>query len=235
MVAEVSSDAALKLYRSGVTLYLKHVPEVVAVASDLARALDVPRDRIRYTIFCNQPGATTRAHFDPVDTMTLQIKGSKRWRVAPNVFAPDPMVSWTTLDGTEKYAELWLYAHDELPAAIPADREEYALKPGAMLNVPRGFWHETDSNEESMSLHLHLVHLPWVDVAMASLRSVLMRDAAWRKSPIELWDRDQAATNARELESLLSSLVEAASMLTSDWQHCCASLHAPQSVPVRSS
>lgn len=72
----MSSDTALKLYRSGVTLYLKHVPEVVAIARDVGRSLLVSDDRIRFTVFCNRAGATTQAHFDPVDTITLKSKAA---------------------------------------------------------------------------------------------------------------------------------------------------------------
>jgi 50S ribosomal protein L16 3-hydroxylase len=212
-VTEIDRDAALKLHSAGVTLYLKHVPEAAMLARDVARSLHVPEERIRSTVFCNQPGAVTRAHFDPVDTITLQLTGSKRWRVAANTFAPDPTMSWTTLDGSATFAELWLYAHDDLPGALPADAVEHVLEPGALLNVPRGFWHETVSTEASISLHVHHVPLPWIDLALCSLREVLQRDPAWREAPVDLWDAKRAGTNGRALASLLRSLVGAASAL----------------------
>ncbi len=212
-VTEIDRDAALKLHSAGVTLYLKHVPEAAMLARDVARSLCVPEERIRSTVFCNQPGAVTRAHFDPVDTITLQLTGSKRWRVAANTFAPDPMMSWTTLDGSATFAELWLYAHDALPGSMPADAVEHVLEPGAFLNVPRGFWHETVSSEASISLHVHHVPLPWIDLALRSLREVLQRDPAWREAPPGLWDPDRAVVNRHALEPLLQSLVRAASEL----------------------
>jgi 50S ribosomal protein L16 3-hydroxylase len=153
----------------------------------------------------------TRAHFDPVDTITLQLTGSKRWRVAANTFAPDPMMSWTTLDGSETFAELWLHAHDVLPHAMPDGAAQYMLEPGALLHVPRGFWHETVSTEASISLHVHHVPSPWLDLALKALRDCLLRDPAWRAAPPGLWDPDSAAANRHALEPLLRSLVRAAS------------------------
>ncbi len=177
-VAEVSNESALGLYRGGLALYLKHVPEVAPAARDVARSLGVPEHHVRYTVFCNRPGAKTRAHFDPVDTLALQLKGHKRWRFAPNALAPQPIASWTTLDGSEGDAELWLYAHGDLPTAMPEGAEEHLLEPGAALYVPRGYWHETESGEESVSLHVHHVSLTWVDAVLVSLRALLLRDPA---------------------------------------------------------
>lgn len=207
LTAEVSNEAARKLYRGGITLYLQEVPELVPIGDEIARALKVPRHNIVCALFCNQRGARTRAHFDAVDTLTLQLKGSKRWRLAPNELAPHPTDSWGTLDGSEKKAELWQYGHDELPATMPAGAEEFLLEPGAMLNVPRGFWHETESDEESVSLHMHRVPLPWADAVLVSLRALLLRDPTWRESTNHLWNSARAETNEQTAERLLRSLV----------------------------
>jgi cupin superfamily protein len=213
--AEVPNDSALALYRGGMTLYLKHVPEMAPVARDVARSLGVPDHHVKYTVFCNQPGAKTRAHFDPVDTLAFQIKGEKRWRIAPNALAPQPTASWTTLDGSACDAEFWLYAHGDLPTCIPEGAEEYRLGPGAVLYVPRGYWHETESDEPSVSLHLHHVSLPWVDAVLVSLRALLLRDPAWREGALGLWGgaRGGEGERDRDIERRLRALVEAAARL----------------------
>ncbi len=216
LTAEVSSEAARKLYRGGTTLYLQEVPALEAIGDEIARALKVPRHNIVCALFCNQRGARTRAHFDPVDTITLQLKGSKRWRVAANELTPDPTTSWGTLDGSSKKAELWQYGHDELPKSMPAGAEELFLEPGAVLNVPLGFWHETESDEESVSLHIHRVPLPWVDAVLVSLRALLLRERPWRESANHLWNPARAAANEQTAEELLRALVDTAGRLTAD-------------------
>jgi 50S ribosomal protein L16 3-hydroxylase len=212
--AAVPNESALALYRGGLTLYLKHVPEIAPLAREVARALKVPDHHVKYTVFCNAPGSKTRAHFDPVDTMALQLGGRKRWRIAPNALSPRPTASWTTLDGSEGDAEIWFYTHGDLPTRMPAGEvEEYLLEPGALLHVPRGYWHETDSPEASVSLHLHHVSLPWADAVLVALRALLLRDPAWREGALGLWDDAQAGANEREAGRRLRSLVAAASRL----------------------
>lgn len=49
--------------------------------------------------------------FEPVDTITRQVTGSKRWRLARNRHAPHPTVSYATLDA-QLMPELRLYTHD---------------------------------------------------------------------------------------------------------------------------
>jgi 50S ribosomal protein L16 3-hydroxylase len=216
LTTEVPSEAAHKLYRGGLTLYVQEVPELAPVACELARALQVPAHSVKCTLFCNQPGARTRAHFDPVDTLTLQLRGRKRWRVAPNALASNPTTSWATLDGSAKKAELWLYAHGELPAALPAGAEEFTLEPGAVLHVPRGYWHETESDQESVSLHVHHVPLPWVDAVLVTLRGLLLREPAWRECANHLRDPGRAGANAAAIEPLLRSLASAVGRLSVD-------------------
>lgn len=215
-VAEVSNESALGLYRGGLALYLKHVPEIAPLGREVACSLGVPEHHVKYTVFCNGPGAKTRAHFDPVDTLALQLKGHKRWRIAPNALAPQPTASWTTLDGSEGDVELWFYMHGDLPTAMPEGAEEHLLEPGSMLYVPRGYWHETESGEESVSLHLHHVSLPWVDAVLVSLRALLLRDPAWREGALGLWGGPPAGASGREIERRLRSLVEAAGRLSAD-------------------
>jgi 50S ribosomal protein L16 3-hydroxylase len=216
LTADVTPENARKLHRGGLTLYLQDLSALAPVGDAIAGALRVPRENVKCTLFCNRPGATTRAHFDPVDTITMQLRGRKRWRVAPNALAPQPTTSWATLDGSGRKAELWLYAHDELPSRIPDGAEEYLLEPGAVLNVPRGFWHETDSDEDSVSLHIHHVPLPWVDAVLVTLRAHLLREMAWREPANLLWDSRHLDDNERTLGRLLDSLTEAAGQITID-------------------
>ena len=159
VTADVSPEVAQRLYQGGITLYLRQVPALAPITEAIAAALVVPVHNIESTLFCNQPGARTRMHFDPVDTITLQVTGSKRWRLAPNLQAPYPTGGYATLD-PQLMPELRLYAHDRLLTHMPADADEYLLTPGSILYVPRGFWHETESDEASISLHVHHIPVP---------------------------------------------------------------------------
>jgi 50S ribosomal protein L16 3-hydroxylase len=216
MTAEVAPIAAAKLYQGGTTMYVKEPPELAPMRKSLARSLRLPEDNLQCNLFCNQPDAKTRAHFDPVDTLTVQITGRKRWRIAPNRHAPDPTLAWATLDRTMR-AELRLYARGPMPDRMPeGEVEEYLLEPGAVLYVPRGYWHETESDEPSISLHVHNIPTPWVDAVLVALRGKLLRDPAFRASALTLWDPSRRAADEATLSRLLATLVRAAHDLAPD-------------------
>ena len=215
VTADVSPEVAQRLYQAGITLYIQRVPALAPITAAIATALAVPATNIACTLFCNQPGARTRMHFDPVDTITLQVTGSKRWRLAPNLHASHPTVSYATLD-PQPMPELRLYAHDRLPTCRPDDMDEYVLTPGAVLYVPRGFWHETESDEASIALHVHHHPVPWVDAVLVTLRAKLLRDSAWRAGAHDLWDASRRIQTAATADRLLDALATAVDSLTAD-------------------
>src|SRR5262245_25090087 len=192
--AEVSTSAARRLYAGGSTIYLREVEQLAPLAAAIADALAAPAANVLCAAFCNQPGAHTQLHFDPVDTISIQITGSKTWWVAPNQHAPNPTSTW--LPGEPNPSpELAHYAETPMPTTRPDGTHEYRLTPGAVLYVPRGHWHETHSEEESISLHVHHVTTPWLDVLLATLRARLVREAPLRRGADLLWDparRDEA-------------------------------------------
>jgi 50S ribosomal protein L16 3-hydroxylase len=215
VTAYVSPEAAQRLYQGGITFYLRQVPALAPLTEAIATALTVPAQNIECTLFCNQPGARTRMHFDPIDTITMQVTGSKRWRLAPNLHASHPTVSYATLD-PQLMPDLRLYAHDRLPTRMPDDAEEYILTPGSVLYVPRGFWHETESDEASISLHVHHIPVPWVDAVLVTLRAKLLRDPAWRAGAHDLWDASRRSHTAATADRLLDALAAAVDGLTAD-------------------
>ena len=112
--------------------------------------------------------------------------------------------------------DLRLYAHDGLPTRMPAEAEEYVLTPGSVLYVPRGFWHETESDEASISLHVHHIPVPWVDAVLVTLRAKLLRDPAWRAGAHDLWDTSRRSHTAATADRLLDALAAAVDGLTAD-------------------
>ena len=103
-----------------------------------------------------------------------------------------------------------------MPERMPDDAEEFTLEPGAMLYVPRGYWHETDSDREAISLHVSQIILPWADAVLSALRAKLVRDPAWRADASTLWDATRRADDEAALASLLRSLITQAADLAPD-------------------
>jgi hypothetical protein len=59
--AEVSPEAAQRLYQAGITMYIRRMPMLAPITTAMATALVVPEHNIECTLFCNQPGAHTHA------------------------------------------------------------------------------------------------------------------------------------------------------------------------------
>lgn len=207
--AQVSTNAARDLYAAGTTLYLRKVAFLEPLRRDFAASLRLPLPYVECSLFCNQPGATTRMHFDTVDTLTVQVTGSKRWRVAPNRHAPSPTQYWASCDPLKH--ELRMYAHEPFPTAMPEDSVSALLEPGGMLYIPMGDWHETASDEESISIHIHLQRYSWADAVLSTLRARLVRDEAWRKTAYGLLAPTRAGRSwgaSSALEALRAAVAE---------------------------
>lgn len=137
------------------------------------------------------------SHFDEVDTVIIQLEGTKRWQVhGPS--ESDPLPEYGDSD----------------PANCPDDLLlDTVLKPGDVLHVPRGWWHTVRGAGER-SLH----------VTFAFTRKTgfdFVRWLAWKaledpriRQSIDRW----GAAESRQLQQdeLLEALSEAAGRYTVD-------------------
>ncbi len=131
-------------------------------------------------VFCVAPaGAGNSPHFDANANFVVQLRGTKRWWVAPNQSVINP---------TDRYAlnqdapsdELAGYLDAPFPHAMPDDAEQIDLQPGSVLFVPRGTWHATESNQDTLALNFTFGQPTWADVALDALRTRLLQSSEWR-------------------------------------------------------
>jgi 50S ribosomal protein L16 3-hydroxylase len=209
LTADITPAAARRLYDGGTSIYLRELGGLEPFREAVAEALAIPSAHVLCAVFFNHAGAHTQVHFDPVDTIAVQIAGTKTWRLAPNEHAPNPTT--TGLPGEREPApELSQYARTPLPSVLPADAVTYRLTPGAALHVPRGWWHETTVQAESVSLHVHLVATSWLEVALDVLRGRLVREPSLRAGADELRDpdhRERMLVEATEVLEMIRSTV----------------------------
>jgi 50S ribosomal protein L16 3-hydroxylase len=213
--AQVSPRAARHLLAGGLTVYLRDAEPLQPLTAAIADALLVPVENIGCSVFCNQPGATTEMHFDGVDTITVQISGSKTWRIARNDHAPNPTSTWIPGEVAPS-VELAQYARMPMPTAMPDDVSTFTLVPGSMLYIPRGYWHETESEEASVSLHAHYLTTPWLELVLDTLRARLLREASMRTSVDDLWDPHRRQHLLTAANGALATATEALAELTPD-------------------
>jgi 50S ribosomal protein L16 3-hydroxylase len=134
----------------------------------------------RNLIYATPHGIGTAPHFDQNINFVLQIKGIKKWTVAPNHHLVNPMTRHTM--GQEVDPEMMSYLENPMPTSMPEDAVEYELHPGSLLFVPRGCWHSTEAEGDALSLNFTFTAPTWIDLLTAALRSRLLQSEEWRET-----------------------------------------------------
>lgn len=175
-------------------------------------------------IFAVQGKHRTPWHWDGQENITLQLTGTKRWRVRPSGLA-DPVTNLHPGAAGEAPREDWkmhaacapllagsgalLPAH-LAPGADPAQESaadpsirSVVLRPGSMLYVPSGWWHAVDAEDEeegSLSLNFSCVGSRWVELLVRRLVPYLLgADARWRGRLPALGGQEQIASMMADL------------------------------------
>lgn len=196
---------AVGLYDAGMTLYLQAVPGLAALADGFAAKLGLPRARVQCGLFASRKSRGVRCHFDRNENFTVQIRGEKTWRIAPNEHVDGPIDNWVTTMPLDE--DVRLATHRVMPTSLPEPSELVHLAPGSMFYLPRGYWHETASDTDSLSLNITCNPLMWGELLLPAIRAVLLGKPAWRaKADGATGSAAQREAAATHLAPLLAKL-----------------------------
>lgn len=150
-----TSDQAARLYREGATLYLvdyhkyditvRKYLEIISKKYALGRA--------RCSIFLASEGASMPLHWDSLNNFTLQICGKKRWILAENTYVEYPLANYSV--GEVVPNSLSYFLGKTIEEEDIRGKTEVVMTPECMLYVPRGYWHGTETLENSISLSIN--------------------------------------------------------------------------------
>jgi 50S ribosomal protein L16 3-hydroxylase len=203
-----TASEAMALYDCGQTLFLNNgasTPAITLWQKQLAEELGHPAVTPAASLFCARRSAGTQPHFDSLENITIQLRGRKRWRVAPNPSVELPLENWST--GQEVSPSLASTLTGKLPSAMPDDAETFDLTEGSLLYTPRGWFHETTTSDDSLQMFLGFPVASWIDLLLDGMRTHLARLPDWRENVIGGWssaERVQAAR--RRLDELRARL-----------------------------
>jgi hypothetical protein len=163
------------LYEAGFTIYFHNLksPAIAEWVDAIDEELGLLRGHTRVAGFASKRGQGLKAHYDQNDNFVCQAKGTKRWRLAPNTSVRHPTLGYSM--GGKVLPAHEVEAPDGFPTELPADHQVIDTKPGTVMFMPRGMWHDTET-VESESLHFNIQSgLPmWKD----ALEYVLTRTSA---------------------------------------------------------
>lgn len=181
----VTPTQALKFYREGATLELDcadmYIDEIRRFVSSLSSSLELPKGTFpKAIVYVSSNGSGVSPHFDAYANMVFQLTGRKTWFLLDNTNAPCPAEHYDLGEYPYMPEELKLYWTGTAPEKYKEVAEPVTLAPGSIMYVPRGHWHSTNTLEESISVHVTYSIPSWFDLAIAELRSKLVKSLLWR-------------------------------------------------------
>ena len=193
---------AVPLYQAGHTLICwcirDHLPEARQRGLDIIEALGLPHLPVAarglrepwtksslfvMSLVYTPAGALSGLglHFDLFDSIIVQLRGCKRWRIGRHPQLEFPLYN------EESAAKL------DYPPSLPrvatrtefvGELEDVELRRGSVLLLPRGNYHTTLVDAEaSLSIGYHFTLPTWSDLILAALERRLSREPWMRTSP----------------------------------------------------
>lgn len=170
----------------------------------LEQELGAPRGSTELNAFINPPGVGLGVHCDPSDHLLVQVAGEKTLRIldnpaGPDVFAPHAV----SLSASSAVAVQYPEGLPDWPS-LHGRGEEIHLRPGSVVYLPRGTYHETQGGEGTLctSLVFKFALPTFVELVLPYLREYLLQEPQWRRCIV---DPSSSATK-HHLETLLEDL-----------------------------
>jgi 50S ribosomal protein L16 3-hydroxylase len=210
-VMAVEPGKEMALYDAGFTIYFHSLnsPRMKEWTSALDEELGLVPGATRVSAFASRRGIGLKPHYDANVNFVCQAVGVKRWRIAPNTHVINPTVSYAV--GNPPTPQQHAEAPNGLPADLPTPFETVDMEPGAVMFVPRGTWHATET-VDGTSLHFNIQCglATWKDVIeFLLLGTTILHQASLREALVGLLqDRTRDAELQARLKEKLQGLVE---------------------------
>lgn len=216
---DVTPASAIELYRCGSTVDISGInlalPAVGRFTDSLRNELGLnPLEELGYhtgVVKCDaivsEKGDAVPKHFDSVETMSIHLAGTKIWRIAPAAEVAFPLhphfpsLHYNRRDG-QAYPK---YFPEAFSHEMPPGTREIVMKPGSVLFLPRGTWHETEALEPTISIAFVLKTPSRGDVIASIIDRIVEADAYWRQ-PLPLATADHYRQAYRDLESAIERI-----------------------------
>jgi Cupin superfamily protein len=240
---------AVPLYHAGHTVVcwhmLEHLPEALRRCTDIlesiglpcrpmaARGLTEPWNKpwlFVVSLVYSPPGGISGLglHFDLFDSVVVQLRGQKHWRVGRHPFLDYPVYNEETA------------ARLDYPPSLPrlttrpefvGKLEDIEMQPGSVLLLPRGTYHTTLADDvASLSIGYHFTLPTWSDLMLAALERRLTRDPRMRTTPFGAFHLAGPSTEAQQgmawaVEQVRDALSDPQQLLETDLLGNLASHH----------
>lgn len=197
-MAAAEKVSARTLWQMGLTVYFNditpYVPGLDGMLRQIETELGVRAGCARCGAFASPPGDGLACHYDAEEVISIQLRGRKRFYLAPVSELPQPY-GMQYSPGCAPYDELYPQVAQRFPDWHLASFETVDMQPGSVLFMPRGTWHRSEAVDESLAVSIILRPPAMLDSALEQLRLLLLQDPRWRE-PLYGLQRDAAANTA---------------------------------------
>lgn len=141
-------------------------------------------------VFAVRGRHATPWHFDAQENFTVQLRGTKTWRLLAGVASPLANAHPHSSNAASRAEDDKVHA-SYLGGAVPqppsaaaaATATVVVMRPGSVLYLPAGHWHSVEADDAeggSLSLNFSLAGVRWGDLLVRRLLPLLWRDERWR-------------------------------------------------------
>jgi len=186
-------------YRCGLSVYLTDVapyfPEVDQMIRDLERELGINERCARAGVFASPTSGGISCHYDSVDVISVQLRGTKKFDVAPVAGLSNPW-GFQFIPGSRPIDDLYPQAGEGFPDWENSEFQTVEMTPGTVLYMPRGTWHRTEAQGDSIAVSIGMEAPSAAECILEQLRLLLLQDPAWRKPLYGAWSEGSMRTAA---------------------------------------
>ncbi|MEL5300328.1 cupin domain-containing protein [Serratia nevei] len=182
----VNVNKAAKLYLEGAALEFDFADltyeKLYKIGKRLKKTLSLPENVFHKAIIyaAHKQGGLV-PHFDSYVNFVFQIHGEKKWYFMPNENAIRPLEHLDLKDYPNLSTEMKQYWHGEPPSNFFNQATEVVLKPGSVLFVPRGWWHATCSDMDTLAVNITYSVPTKVEVILDALKKEIIKETDLRE------------------------------------------------------
>lgn len=181
----VAPDNALEWYKKGAALEFDcaniFFPELENLLANFKDYFNLPQQTMSKVIFyAAKNGGGFGTHFDSYTNSIFQLKGKKSWSLAPNHNVKFPLEHYEHHEYPYIPSTLSPYWDSEVEPTL-SDSKTEILDTCSFLYLPRGVWHSTESDEETLALNITLGQPTWIDVISKTISNKMSAEESFRE------------------------------------------------------
>lgn len=179
----VPDGTANAVLEKGATAYLEDVSPLLDDAAIFAKNLElelgIEPESAKLGAFISAAGNGAPTHYDVLDVISIQLVGTKQFYIAPLQQIRNPF-GMQYCEAAPMFDELYPQISNGFPSYREQDFTRITMQPGSVLFMPRGTWHYTEAETDSMAMSIVLSPPTQVEFFLYQLKSALLQDPAWR-------------------------------------------------------